>query len=90
MQGGAMKVSKCPREPVGLNREESARFVGVSAGLFDAMVADGRMPLPRRAGTRKIWYTGELEQALLALPFDGDSGDNSAIGDTGIWGDVAP
>lgn len=63
----------CVRDPIGLNRENAAAYVGVSPGLFDAMVADGRMPPPRAAGARKIWHAGELEQALLSLPAIGEA-----------------
>ena len=41
--------------PRGLNREEAARYVGVSATTFDRLIAEGRMPKPLRVGKRVIW-----------------------------------
>jgi len=38
----------------GLSRDEAAMYVGVSAGKFDEMVGDGRMPAPVRIDHRKI------------------------------------
>lgn len=75
----------CIRDPIGLNREDAARYIGVSPGMFDAMVQDGRMPRARMAGARKIWHAGELETALLALPVSGENGDNT-IQDSDRWG----
>lgn len=54
--------------PIGLNREESAAYVGVSATLFDEMVTDARMPEPREANARVIWDREELRTAFKALP----------------------
>lgn len=84
-----MSRRPCIREPIGLNREDAALYVGVSPGMFDGMIADGRMPQARIAGRRKIWIAAELETALFALPVAGDSGDNTGAADAGIWGDVA-
>lgn len=55
-------------EPIGLNREESAAYVGVSPRLFDEMVEDGRMPDPREANARLVWDREELRTAFKALP----------------------
>lgn len=41
--------------PRGLSREEAARYIGVGVTLFDEMVADGRMPKPKRANSRTLW-----------------------------------
>ncbi|MGD9769603.1 MAG: hypothetical protein AB7U62_18370, partial [Pseudolabrys sp.] len=55
-------------EPIGLNREESAAYFGVSPTLFDEMVMDGRMPPPREVNSRVIWDREELRTAFKALP----------------------
>lgn len=47
--------------PRGMNREEAARYVGVSPFKFDDMVKDHRMPLPKRDGARMIWDRFELD-----------------------------
>ena len=57
--------------PCGLSRSQAAAFVGVSVGTFDMMVNDGRMPGPRRIGTRKVWARTQVEEAFYALPEDG-------------------
>ena len=54
--------------PRGLSRTESAEYVGVSAGLFDAMVTDGRMPGPKCVNARRIWDRFALDIAFGALP----------------------
>jgi predicted DNA-binding transcriptional regulator AlpA len=52
----------------------AAEYAGFSAGHFDKMVADNRMPAPRREGSRLVWLRDELEAALRALPSEGDDG----------------
>jgi excisionase family DNA binding protein len=59
-------VRPIPRR--GLSREEAAMYIGVSAGKFDELVADGRMPAPRRIDRRKIWDVRDLDVAFDALP----------------------
>jgi predicted DNA-binding transcriptional regulator AlpA len=67
----------CCRWPYGMNRAVAAEYTGFSPGLFDKMVADGRMPAPRRVGSRLVWLRDELEAALRALPAEGnDDGPN--------------
>jgi predicted DNA-binding transcriptional regulator AlpA len=58
----------CPREPIGLSRDEVARFIGVSAGTFDKLVDSGQMPGPRSVMGRLVWHAGEVERAFLRLP----------------------
>ena len=58
----------------GLSREQAAAYVGVSAGLFDQLVADDRMPAPRLAGRRRIWDRAEVDAAFAALPHDAARG----------------
>ena len=61
----------CP--PCGLTRVQSAAFIGVGATLFDEMVADGRMPPPKRINTKTIWDRLALQEAFVALPSDEDT-----------------
>ncbi|WP_083354989.1 helix-turn-helix transcriptional regulator [Mesorhizobium sp. ORS 3428] len=59
--------------PRGLSREEAARYVGVGSTLFDEMVADGRMPKPKRINSRAVWDRVALDIAFTSLP-DKDNG----------------
>jgi predicted DNA-binding transcriptional regulator AlpA len=54
--------------PRGLNREEAARYIGVGATKFDEMVADRRMPRPKRVDGRVIWDRLKLDMAFSDLP----------------------
>jgi len=58
-------------EPRGLSRAEAADYVGVSTGLFDAMVCDGRMPPPKRINSRIVWDRRQLDAAFDALSPEG-------------------
>jgi predicted DNA-binding transcriptional regulator AlpA len=65
----------------GLSRDESAQYIGVGATLFDRLVADGRMPKPRRIDGRKVW-----DKLALDLYFDRLPGDDTG---TSSWDDAA-
>jgi excisionase family DNA binding protein len=67
--------------PRGLSRVEAAQYIGVSPTTFDQMVADGRMPKPKRIGRRAIWDRQQLDLAFFALPDENDRDD--------IWATVA-
>jgi predicted DNA-binding transcriptional regulator AlpA len=56
--------------PRGMSRDEAARYVGVGATKFDEMVADGRMPRPKRVDGRVIWDRLRIEAAFSDLPED--------------------
>jgi predicted DNA-binding transcriptional regulator AlpA len=58
--------------PRGLSRVEAADYIGVSATLFDQMVADRRMPWPKRINSRVVWDRIQLDAAFAALPNDGE------------------
>jgi predicted DNA-binding transcriptional regulator AlpA len=60
------------RWPFGMSRVVAAEYTGFSAGHFDKMVADGKMPAPRREGSRLVWLQDELQAALRALPSEDD------------------
>ncbi len=59
--------------PLGLSRPQSAFYVGVGRTKFDEMVADGRMPKPKRIDGRLIWVRTELDEAVYALPSEADA-----------------
>ncbi|MBR0693598.1 AlpA family transcriptional regulator [Bradyrhizobium lablabi] len=54
--------------PRGMSRDDAARYVGVSITKFDEMVADGRMPKPKRVDGRVVWDRLRLEAAFTDLP----------------------
>lgn len=53
--------------PRGLSREQAAEYVGVSPGLFDQMVRDGRMPQAFQFNSRRVWDRVALD-AVFAPP----------------------
>jgi predicted DNA-binding transcriptional regulator AlpA len=57
-------------QPRGLCRVEAADYIGVSPSLFDQLVADGRMPAPKRINSRNIWDVRQLDIAFEGLPSD--------------------
>lgn len=54
--------------PRGLSRAQAAAYIGVSASLFDGMVADGRMPPPKTVNARRVWDRLALDAAFSLLP----------------------
>lgn len=67
--------------PRGLSRAQAAAYIGISPTLFDAMIADGRMPTPLRINARTVWDRVKLDEAFAGLS-DEDRPD-------GPWEDVA-
>lgn len=59
--------------PRGLSREEAARYIGVGTTKFDELVADRKMPQPKRLGGRVIWDRIQLDMAFNDL---GESQEN--------------
>jgi predicted DNA-binding transcriptional regulator AlpA len=59
----------------GFNREQSAEYIGVSPTQFDELVADGRMPKPKRIDGRVVWDRLQLDLAFAALPDADGRGD---------------
>lgn len=57
-----------PVVPRGLNREQSAAYIGVSPSKFDQLVADRRMPRPKRIDGRTIWDRYQLDAYFDELP----------------------
>lgn len=54
-------------EPRGLNRVESAAYVGVGTSMFDALIREGKMPAPARLNGRLIWDRRALDRAMDEL-----------------------
>ena len=62
--------------PRGIGRVGAASYIGISPSKFDELVADGRMPPPKRIDGRKIWDVKALDKAFEALPEDGEQSAN--------------
>jgi predicted DNA-binding transcriptional regulator AlpA len=61
--------------PRGLSRVQAAAYIGVGVTLFDQLIADGRMPKPKRINARTVWDREQLDRAFAALPNeDGEGG----------------
>ena len=54
--------------PRGMSRTEAAAYIGISASLFDQMVQDGRMPVPKLINSRTVWDRIALDRAFDQLP----------------------
>lgn len=65
----------CP--PRGLSRVAAAAYIGVSPSLFDTMVADGRMPIPKHINSRRVWDRLALDEAFAALPNGKEAADDN-------------
>jgi predicted DNA-binding transcriptional regulator AlpA len=61
----------------GLSRVEAAMYIGISAGKFDEMVADGRMPEPVKIDSRKVWDIRSLDLAFDDLPRENETNGSS-------------
>jgi predicted DNA-binding transcriptional regulator AlpA len=59
-----------PYPPRGFSRAEAATYIGVGTTKFDEMVADGRMPRPKRIDGRVVWDRVELDAYFTSLPDD--------------------
>lgn len=61
-----------------IGREAAAAYVSVSPTMFDQMVRDGRMPLPRKLGERRLaWDVIQLDRAIDELPVAGEGSDRT-------------
>ena len=69
------QIRPIPRR--GLSRDEAAMYIGISAGKFDEMVADGRMPEPVKIDSRKLWDIRSLDLAFDALPRENETKGSS-------------
>jgi predicted DNA-binding transcriptional regulator AlpA len=68
----ALPLSLAPR---GLSRAQAAEYVGVGATKFDELVADGRMPKPKRIDSRTVWDRVKLDEAFAALGDDASTNE---------------
>jgi len=70
--------------PMGINREQAAAFIGISATLYDRCVEAGTMPGPRVIGGRQVYDVDELIRAFRQLPHKsgpfGELDDSSTTG----------
>lgn len=69
-----LRAQSQPRR--GLRREEAAAYLGFSARKFDELIADGRMPKPKRIDGVVVWDIHRLDVAFDSLPDEG--GDSTA------------
>ena len=69
--------------PIGLSREVAAAFIDVSPSKFDQMVADGRMPKPKRIDGRRVWDRTKIERAFSNLPGDEDFEEDELVFEIG-------
>jgi len=53
--------------PRGLSHVQAAEYIGVGVTKFDEMVADGRMPSPKRIDGRLVWDRIKLDEAFETL-----------------------
>ena len=60
----------------GLSRVEAAGYIGIGASKFDTMVADGRMPKPKKIDGRRVWDVRSLDRSFDTLPGGEDSDYN--------------
>jgi hypothetical protein len=65
----------------GLSRVEAAIYVGIGVTKFDALVAIGVMPKPKRIDRRRVWDILELDLAFEGLPDENSPADET-------WNDV--
>jgi predicted DNA-binding transcriptional regulator AlpA len=73
-----LRTQSQPRR--GLRREEAAAYLGFSARKFDELIADGRMPKPKRIDGVVVWDIHRLDLAFDALPEEGGDGGANAWG----------
>ena len=67
------RVDNIAYAPRGLCREEACRYIGVGTTKFDEMVADGRMPKPKRVDSRTVWDRIALDAAFSDLPDENEN-----------------
>jgi hypothetical protein len=65
----------------GLSRAEAAIYIGVGVTKFDALVAAGSMPGPKRIDSRRVWDIVALDFAFDQLPDENGMPDQT-------WDDI--
>jgi len=76
MNRGPISLLPSSLPPRGLSRPQAAEYVGVGTTKFDEMVADGRMPKPKRIDSRNVWDRVKLDAAFAAIDDDGAPATN--------------
>ncbi len=66
--------------PIGVNREQAAALIGISASLFDRLVHEGMMPDARMVFGRLVWDVQEVATAFRAMPHRSEHLDGKPIG----------
>lgn len=59
--------------PIGVNREQAAAYIGISATSFDRLVYEGIMPDARILRGRLVWDVAEIADAFRAIPHRSES-----------------
>jgi predicted DNA-binding transcriptional regulator AlpA len=86
---GVPRQATLPLAPRLICREDAAAYASVSPNTFDAMVADGRMPNPRRLTNRRLaWDVRQLDAAIDRLPIDGDADTDTDTTTDHSWDDI--
>ncbi len=67
MRSSAISCLPPSLAPRGLSRVQSAEYVGIGVTKFDELVADGRMPKPKRIDGRTVWDRIKLDEAFAVL-----------------------
>lgn len=67
----------------GLSAAEAALYLGVGETLFRQLVTVGKMPRPRRIGTRRLWDIDSLDAAFRDLPIEGEAEEADSWQDVG-------
>ena len=60
------------RWPRGMQRQQAADYLGISASWLDQLVSKSLLPQPRQLNKRLIWDREELDRAFEELPHRGD------------------
>jgi predicted DNA-binding transcriptional regulator AlpA len=55
-------------EPIAVDREQAAALLCISRSHFEAHVARGDLPQPRKIGGRAVWLVSDLRDAAHELP----------------------
>jgi hypothetical protein len=75
-----MNENGFPHWPRGLSRLRAAAYVGVGPGIFDRLVAEGKLPNPRFIYHLRRWDLRAVDRALDAL-----FGSEGTDGPEEIW-----
>jgi hypothetical protein len=59
--------------PYAVGKQAAAALISISAGFFDKLVGDGRMPEPRELDGRVLWDSEEVKAAWRAIPKRGQA-----------------